>query len=340
MNQFKTILVTGGTGFIGSSLIPKLVAKGYNVILPTRRLSSARHLQTLPTVEVIQTPMKNVDELAPYLSRSDVVINLIGILHGRPGKRPEHDFNNDPRYRAAEDPYGPDFGAMHVEFPKALAELAVNNGVKRMLPMSAYGTHLPKAKLPSMYLRSKAAGEKATFNTMGLATTAFRPSVVFGAGDNFLNFFAKIQALPIVLPLARGSCKFQPVYVEDVTSAMVNSIESKATYGKAYDLLGPEIFTLKELVKLSGKLAGHERLVIGLPDFVGKIQASLFETLPGPTIMSVDNFNSLKIDSAAPAGYVMAPELGITPHALSVIAPSFLSKTAPRFSVERAKAGR
>jgi uncharacterized protein YbjT (DUF2867 family) len=340
MNQFKTILVTGGTGFIGSSLVPKLVAKGYNVILPTRRLSSARHLQMLPTVEVVQTPMKSVEELAPFLSRSDVVINLIGILHGRPGKRPEQDLDNDPRYRAAEDPYGPDFGAMHVEYPKALAELAVNNGVKRMLQMSAYGTHLPKSKLPSMYLRSKAAGEKATLGILGLATTVFRPSVVFGAGDNFLNFFAKMQALPIVLPLARGSCKFQPVYVEDVASAMANAIENKATYGKAYDLLGPETFTLRELVKLAGRLAGHERPIIDLPDFAGKIQASLLEMLPGPTIMSIDNFNSLKVDSAAPAGYAMASELGITPQALSVVAPTFLSKTAPRFSVERAKAGR
>jgi uncharacterized protein YbjT (DUF2867 family) len=340
MNQFKTILVTGGTGFIGSSLVPKLVAKGYHVILPTRRLASARHLQTLPTVEVIQTPMKSVDELAPYLLRSDVVINLIGILHGRPGKRPEHDFNQDPRYRAAEDPYGPDFGAMHVDFPKTLAELAASSGVRRMLQMSAFGTHLPKAELPSMYLRSKAAGEKATLNTMGLATTVFRPSVVFGAGDSFLNLFAKMQVLPIVVPLARSSCKFQPVYVEDVTSAMANSIENKATYGKAYDLLGPETFTLRDLVKLSGRLAGHERPVIGLPDFLGKIQASLLEMLPGPTIMSIDNFNSLKIDSALPAGYVMAPELGVTPQALSTVAPSYLSKTAPRFSVERAKAGR
>jgi uncharacterized protein YbjT (DUF2867 family) len=340
MNQFKTILVTGGTGFIGSSLIPKLVAAGYNVILPTRRLASARHLQMLPTVEVIQTPMKSVSELEPYLSRTDVVINLIGILHGRPGKRSAPDLDNDPRYQEAEDPYGPDFGAVHVAFPKALAELALGKGVHRFLQMSAYGTHLPKAKLPSMYLRSKAAGEKGVLGLIGLSTTVFRPSVVFGAGDNFLNFFAKMQALPIVLPLARSQCKFQPVYVEDVTQAMVNAIENTATYGKSYDLLGPETFTLRQLVQLSGRLAGHERPVIALPDFIGKIQASLFEMLPGPTIMSIDNFNSLKVDNAAPTGYAVAPELGVTLQALSVIAPSYLSKQAPRFSVERSKAGR
>jgi uncharacterized protein YbjT (DUF2867 family) len=340
MNQFKTILVTGGTGFIGSSLIPKLVAAGYNVILPTRRLASARHLQMLPTVEVIQTPMKSVDELSPYLARTDVVINLIGILHGRPGKKPAPDLDNDPRYQEAEDPYGPDFGAMHVAFPKALADLALSKGVRRMLQMSAYGTHLPKAKLPSMYLRSRAAGEKSVLAILGLSTTVFRPSVVFGEGDNFLNFFAKLQALPLVLPLARSECKFQPVYVEDVTQAMVNSIGNTVTYGKTYDLLGPETFSLRQLVALAGRLAGHERPIIALPDFLGKIQASLFEILPGPTIMSVDNFNSLKIDNASPDGFAIAPELNIVTQALSAIAPTYLSKHAPRFSVERAKAGR
>jgi uncharacterized protein YbjT (DUF2867 family) len=339
-NAFKTVLVTGGSGFIGSSLVPKLVSRGYHVIIPTRRSSDAKHLQMLPTVEVFQTPMKSADELAGVMARSDAVINLIGILHGRHGKKAAHDLDNDPRYRAAEDPYGPDFGAMHVEFPKSLAELAIAHKVKRMIQVSAYGTHLPRAKLPSMYLRSKAAGEKAVLGLIGLSTTVIRPSVVFGPGDKFLNMFATMQKLPIVIPLARGGCKFQPIYVEDLTSAIANALENGATFGKAYDVLGPETYTLSQLVKLTGRLSGNERPVFALPDVIGKIQASVLEMLPGPTLMSVDNFDSLAIDNAAPSSYVMSPDLGITPHALSVIAPTYLSPNAPRFSIERSRAGR
>jgi uncharacterized protein YbjT (DUF2867 family) len=340
MKQIKTIVVVGGSGFIGSSLVPKLVSQGYHVIIPTRRISHAKHLQTLPTVELVEVKLFKAEQLEPLIARADAVINLIGILHGRPGKKTSIDLNNDPRYQAAEDPYGPDFGAMHVEFPKSLAELALKHKVKRFIHVSAYGTHLPRNKLPSMYLRSKAAGERAIAGLIGLNTTVFRPSVIFGEGDKFLNMFAKMQILPIAVPLARGDCKFQPIYVEDLTSAMANSVENAATYGKTYDILGPETFTLKELVKLSGRLAGHSRPVISLPDFFGKLQASLLEMLPGPTIMSVDNFDSLAVDNAAPPGFVIAPELGIAPQALSTIAPTYLSKHAARFSSERAHARR
>jgi uncharacterized protein YbjT (DUF2867 family) len=294
----------------------------------------------LPTVELVEVKLSKAEQLEPLIARADAVINLIGILHGRPGKKSSIDLNSDPRYQAAEDPYGPDFGAMHVEFPKSLAELALKHKVKRFIHVSAYGTHLPRNKLPSMYLRSKAAGERAIAGLIGLNTTVFRPSVIFGEGDKFLNMFAKMQRLPIAVPLARGDCKFQPIYVEDLTSAMANSIENTTTYGKTYDLLGPETFTLKELVKLSGRLAGHSRPVISLPDFFGKLQASLLEMLPGPTIMSVDNFDSLAVDNAAPPGFVIAPELGIAPQALSTIAPTYLSKHAARFSSERAHARR
>ena len=341
--QFQTVLVLGGSGFIGSAVVARLASLGYNVIVPTRRLSHAKHLQMLPTVELVQTKLKVAADVAHLMPRVNAVINLIGILHGRAGKKAATDLNNDPRYQADADPYGPDFGAMHVQLPKELAQQLVEHGAsgsKRFLQMSAYGTHLPKQKLPSMYLRSKAAGERAVLATLGLHSTVFRPSVVFGAGDKFLNLFAKMQKLPIVIPLARAGTQFQPVFVDDVAQAIVNSLENPATFGKTYDLLGPETFTLSQIVQLAGRLSGSSRLVIPLPDLLGKLQASLLEMLPGPTIMSVDNFDSLAVDSAAPPGYAVAPELGITPQALSVIAPTYLTSSAPRFSVERSRAGR
>jgi uncharacterized protein YbjT (DUF2867 family) len=338
--RYKTILVTGGTGFIGASVIAKLVARGHHVIVPTRRLAGAKHLMTLPTVELLEMPMKSAGELALVMPRVDAVINLIGILHGRPGKKPDADLNNDPRYKESIDPYGPDFGAVHVEFPKALAELALAHGAKRLIQVSAYGTHLPRAKLPSMYLRSKAAGERAVLGLLGMATTVMRPSVVFGPGDSFLNMFAKMQLVAPFVPLARSGCKFQPIYVDDLADAIAHALENHATFGKTYDLLGPETYTLKQIVQLCGRLSGHKRMVIGLPDFAGKIQASLLEMLPGPTIMSMDNFDSLAIDNAAPPGFVIDPALGITPKALSLIAPSYLAKNPARFSLERARARR
>jgi uncharacterized protein YbjT (DUF2867 family) len=338
--RYKTVLVTGGTGFIGGCVVAKLVSQGHHVIVPTRRLASAKHLLTLPTVELLETPMKSANELAPIMSRVDAVINLIGILHGRPGKKPDLDLNNDPRYKEAVDPYGPDFGAVHVELPKALAELALRSGAKRMIQVSAYGTHLPRAKLPSMYLRSKAAGERAVLGLLGMSTTVVRPSVVFGAGDKFLNMFAKMQLVAPFVPLARSGCKFQPVFVEDLATAIVNALENPATFGNTYDLLGPETYTLKQIVQLCGRLSGHERMVISLPDFAGKIQASLLEMLPGPTIMSMDNFDSLAVDNAAPPGFTIDPVLGIAPKALSLIAPSYLANKPARFSLERARARR
>ncbi len=340
MNQIKTILVFGGTGFIGSSLVPKLVAKGLRVLLVTRRLKQARELQTLPTVEVIELKSLTPDTVAPLIQRSQAVINLVGILHGRHGKKPEPDLDNDPRYRPLEDPYGPDFGAAHVELPKMLANLALAHNVKRFIHVSAFGTHLPKAKLPSMYLRSKAAGERAISGLPGLHTTIFRPSVVFGEHDKFLNMFASMQKLPIVLPLARGGCKFQPVYVEDLTHAITNSLENILTFGKTYDMVGPEIFTLAQIVRLSGRYAGHQRPIIPIPDLAGRFQALVLEMLPGPTLMSEDNFNSLSVDNALSEDYQWPVELGVTPHALTQIAPTYLSDSAPRFSVERAKARR
>ena len=342
-HQFQTVLVTGGSGFIGSAVVTRLASLGYNVIVPTRRLSQAKHLQMLPTVEIVQTKLNVAADVGHIMPRVNAVINLVGILHGRAGKKAARDLNNDPRYQAESDPYGPDFGAMHVQLPKELAQQLAEHGAsgaKRFIQISAYGTHLPKQKLPSMYLRSKAAGERGVLSTLGLRSTVFRPSVVFGPGDSFLNLFAKMQKLPIVVPLARAGCKFQPVFVDDVAQAIVNSLENTATYGKTYDLLGPEIYTLSQIVQLAGHLSGSSRLVISLPDILGKLQASLLEMLPGPTLMSLDNFDSMAVDNAAPPGYVMDPELGVTPHALSVIAPTYLAPGAPRFSLERSRAGR
>ncbi len=289
------ILVLGGTGFIGRALVAELVARGKAVRVPTRRLNRARPLMPLPTVEVIEADVHAEGALEPLLRGCSAAINLVGILHGRGGS-----------------PYGRDFARAHVDLPRRLVAACESQGVRRLLHMSALGAD-GDAPLPSMYLRSKADGEAAVRNS-ALEWTIFRPSVVFGLEDRFLNLFASLQRLAPVMPLARAQTRFQPVHVDDVVKAFVTALSLPATVGRSYELAGPRIYTLRELVQLAGRRSGCMRPVIELPDMAGRLQAMMLEALPGPTLMSLDNFDSMARDNVA--GGPMAAELGIRPTAI------------------------
>jgi uncharacterized protein YbjT (DUF2867 family) len=291
----ERILVLGGTGFIGRALVAQLVASGHRVRVPTRRLARARALMPLPTVEVVETDAFAPGVMASLVKGCSAAINLVGILHGRGGH-----------------PYGADFARAHVELPRLLVAACRDAGVKRLLHMSALGANGP-APQPSMYLRSKADGEREVMQS-GLDWTVFRPSVVFGVDDRFLNLFASLQRFAPVMPLARAETRFQPVHVDDVARAFVNALNRRECIGQAYELAGPRIYTLRELVQLAGRRAGCARPVIGLPDMAGRLQAMILEALPGPTLMSLDNFDSMAQDNVASGP--IAPELGIVPMAI------------------------
>ncbi len=293
------ILVVGGTGFIGRSLVAKLVARGLRVRVPTRRLARARPLMPLPTVEVVEADIHSPQVLGSLAAGCSAVINLVGILHGRGGH-----------------PYGADFARAHVELPRQLAVACNTAGVRRILHMSALGAD-GEAPLPSMYLRSKADGEREIMQS-GLDWTLFRPSVVFGPEDRFLNLFASLQRFAPVMPLARAQTRFQPIHVDDVAQAFINALGNPATIGRAYELAGPRVYTFRELVRLAGRRAGCERPVIALPDMAARLQAMVLEALPGPTLMSLDNFDSMSRDNVARAP--IAPELGIKPSAIEDMA--------------------
>ncbi len=323
--KYRRILVIGGSGFIGSELVAKLAANGHQVIVPSRRRERVRHLLVLPTVEVVQADIAAPAILKGLVSRVDAVINLVGVLHDQQGV-----------------PYGPKFATAHVELPRKIADACISTGVKRMLHMSALGVREGREhSMPSMYLRSKAAGEQALRSRTGLELTIFRPSVVFGPGDSFLNLFAKLARVMPFVPLARADTKLQPVFVQDLAQAMVNALEMPAAIGKTYELGGPEVYTLRELVSLAATSSGHPRMVFGMPDFLGKLQATILEFLPGPTLMSRDNFASLKVNNVLinpqAAGFA---QLGITPSALKAVAPRYLSGTPDPHSLLRAKASR
>lgn len=303
--EHSSVLVAGGSGFIGCHVVHDLASLGRHVIVPTRRIEHAKHLQILPTVEVVVADLFDDVQLRRLVRQVDAVINLVGILHSRPP--------------VGSAPYGPDFSHVHVELPKRLVGACADEGVHRFIHVSALGAD---QNAPSMYLRSKAAGEAAALSQPSVATTIFRPSVVFGEQDHFLNLFASVQKRLPVMPLACPDAKFQPVYVEDVARALVQALDDRRTAGKVIELAGPKVYTLRELVELAGRYAGHPRPVIDLPDGMGRMQAWMMEHLPGRILLSRDNLDSMKIDNVA--SQPPYPGLQLTP--LEAVAPRYLSR--------------
>jgi NADH dehydrogenase len=300
--QIKHVCVVGGSGFIGRHVVHQLDVAGYEVKVLTRRRESAKHLILLPKVDVVECDLMNDTALHDALRGCDAVINLVGILH---------------QSRRAT------FERIHGELPRRLASMCKTLGIKRFIQVSAL--HASSAA-PSIYLRSKALGE-AALKTSQLEWTVFRPSVVFGEGDNFLNLFAKMAKLLPVIPLAVPTARFQPVWVEDLANAIVASVNDLHTYHQTYDICGPRIYTMKQLVEFTAKSVGANPRIIGLSDRLAYLQALLMEFLP-VQLISRDNLLSMEIDSVSVNPF---PELfGITPSALEAIAPYYLTGATPR----------
>ncbi|MGQ0510110.1 MAG: complex I NDUFA9 subunit family protein [Betaproteobacteria bacterium] len=303
------VLVVGGSGFVGRHLVAALATRGARVTVPTRRRERARHLILLPTVEVLECDAGDGHTLARLARGRDAVVNLAGVLHSRRG-----------RERGPND-YGPDFAAAHVELPLALVSACRDAGVHRLLHMSALGAS-PSA--PSEYLRSKGVGERAVLDADDLSACVFRPSVIFGPDDHFLNLFSMLSAVSPVLPLACPEARFQPVYVGDVVAAFLAALGGREARGR-YDLGGPKEYALSDLVKYVCRVTGRTRLVLGLPDAAAWLQAAMMERLPGPLITR-DNLRSMRVPSvtASPLPF------GIAPTALEAAAPGWLAPTGPR----------
>lgn len=301
MNTPLTITVLGGTGFVGSALVARLAAAGHRVRLPTRNPQGARHLAVLPTVERLRLDVHDPAALRGAIDGSDVVINLVGILN-------EKGFS------------GRGFELAHAELTRKTVAVCVAAGVARYLHMSALGAD---EQGPSHYLRSKGIAERHVRAAPAtLDWTIFRPSVIFGRGDSLLNRFAGLLRLSGgFMPLARTNAKFAPVWVDDVVSAFMLALGGGATSRQSYDLCGPEVMTLGDLVRLTGKLAGTGARVVGLPDAIGRTQAWVMDFIPGKPF-STDNFRSLTVDNVCREnGFA---RLDITPTPLRSIAPTYI----------------
>ncbi|QWD60070.1 complex I NDUFA9 subunit family protein [Polynucleobacter sp. MWH-UH35A] len=282
------ILLIGGNGFVGRVIAAQLQLAGYSVLLPTSHLSTARELRMLPKVHIEEAEIHDFDELQNLCGRiksNGAVINLVGVLHDKPAK-----------------PYGKVFKAAHVDLPKNIITAMQMHGLKRYLHMSALGAD---SQGPSMYQRSKGDGEAAV-KASNLDWTIFRPSVIFGAQDQFINLFSKLTKLFPAMPLANHQAQFQPVSVDDVASAFVKSLSMPQTIHQSYDLVGPTVYTMKEIVELASRKANTSCVIIPVPAFVGYLQALAFEFLPGPTLMSRDNIASMQLPNTLPENGVDA----------------------------------
>jgi NADH dehydrogenase len=299
--KMKKVLILGGSGFIGSALAEALTKRGATVTIPTRDRERAKHLLTLPTCEVVDARVSDPATLDALIKTHSVVVNLVGILQG-------------------------DFDAVHVDFPTRVAESCARHGVQRLIHMSAIGAD---TNGPSQYLRSRGRGERAVLDVAaktGLAVTIFRPSVVYGAGDKFLNMFMGLVKLFPVIPLGSPNATFQVVWVEDVARAIAMAIDMPETAGKTYPLVGPKIYTLRELVEFVIELAGKRRAVIGLGPGLTKLQAMTFEHLPGK-LMTRDNVASMSIPNTSSEPY---PSIFGTPAEMEDTVRGYLLGSAGR----------
>jgi len=326
--RYSRILVVGGSGFVGRHLVAALAAAGAEVTVPTRRLERAKPLILLPTVNVVEADAGEANTLAQLAAGHDALINLAGVLHSRRGR---------PFERGPND-YGPDFARAHVEVAQAAVGACRAAGVKRLLHMSALGA---SREAPSEYLRSKAVGEQSVLAADDLAVTVFRPSVIFGPDDRFLNLFAKLAAVLPVLAVACPQARFQPVYVGDVVRVFLAALAMPEAAGKRYDLCGPRVYTLAELVKYACAASGRTRLVVGLPDRLSYLQAWLMELKPVP-LMTRDNYRSMQVPSVCADSGSGALPFGFNPTALEVVAPGWLARVGPkdRYPKLRWRAGR
>jgi NADH dehydrogenase len=315
----QSIVVLGGTGFLGTRLVARLIKDGRRVTVLSRDREQHKHLLVLPGLTLENCDVYDEAQLSEHFRGKDVVINLIGILN-------ERGFG------------GSGFRRAHTELTRGVLQAARSAGVTRLLQVSALKAAVDA---PSYYLRSKGDAEHLIReSSSALDWTIFQPSVMFGPGDSFLNRFAGLLAtIPWIFPLAKPNARFQPVFVDDVIEAMLRCLHGGASSRQIYELCGPQVYSLREIVGLVAKLTGRRRWIIGLPDPLARMQALVMDFVPGRPFSS-DNYRSLTVDSVCREnGFA---KLGIKPQSMVASARQYLGalEDNARLSHNRAGAGR
>lgn len=306
--KINSVCVLGGTGFVGRHLVQQLVARGYKVRVPTRHRERHRDLLVLPSLNLVEADIHDVQVLREQFAGCDAVINLVGILNEKG--------HNGSGFRRA-----------HVELPHKIIQACASAGVNRLLHMSALNADAENA--PSHYLRTKGEGEDYVHSASGIGTTSFRPSVIFGPRDSFFNRFALLlKRIPFFFPVACPQSGFAPIYVGDVVHAFIYALDHTLTVGQRYNLCGPNVYTLQELVEYTARVIGVRRKIIGLNERLSYWQARIFEWLPGKPF-SLDNYYSLQVDSVC-RGEIYPAVFKAQPAAIEAIVPGYLMPQSVR----------
>jgi uncharacterized protein YbjT (DUF2867 family) len=280
----RTIAVLGGSGFVGRALMTRLLAQGERVRVLSR--SSDTRTRVPAGAELLTGDVFDGEFLRGAFDDADAVINLVGILNER-----------------GDDGCG--FHKVYVELADSMIAAMQATGVRRLLQMSA----LHAGDGESHYLKARGEAETVV-RASAVDWTLFRPSVIAGPGDGLFCRFAQLLRFAPGLPIGRADARFQPVWVGDVCDAFIRALNDNATVGGSYDLVGPEVMTLAEIVRLTAQTKGWTRFVVSLPSVFGRLQAEVGEHLPGKPI-SRDNWRSLQRDSTSDDNGL--PKLGIAP---------------------------
>ena len=299
----KVATVFGGSGFIGRYVVKRLAQAGYLVRVASRRTDRALFLKPMGAVgQVVLLNASISDEaaVARAVQGASVVVNLVGILAERRGG---------------------DFERVHVEGAGRIARLAAEAGAERLVHLSAMGAD---ARSPSAYGVSKAKGEAAVRAAFPGATI-LRPSVVFGAEDQFFNRFAMLARMLPFMPVISGETKFQPVYVGDVADAVMAALTHPGAVGATYELGGPQVLSFRDVLGYIQEATGHVRPMINVPMCMVRLQAFFLERLPG-RLLTRDQLAMLGRDNVAAADMPGLAELGIVPTPIDLVVPGYLGR--------------
>ena len=308
----QLVTVFGGSGFLGRYVVRALAKRGYRVLVATRRPEIAGRLQPLGEVgqiHAIQANLRHPASVAHAVAKADHVINLVGIL--KEGGRQR-------------------FDALQAEGPRRIAEAAAPDA--RVIHVSAIGAD-PGSR--SLYARSKADGETGLFAARSDATV-FRPSLLFGPGDGFFTRFAALARVLPVIPLAGADTRFQPVFAGDVAEAIARTVDGTVPVGRIYELGGPEVRTLRELVQYVLAVTERRRMLLALPRPVARAQGSLLGfidrislgLMPQAFVITRDQVTLLEHDNVVSEAAIREGRtlegLGIAPSAPEAIVPAYL----------------